>query len=668
MDEKQAKQTIDQLTELVLYHSRRYYDQDAPEIEDYEYDKLLHRLMDLEESYPQFAHADSPTKRIVGQVKNTFEPVEHKVQMGSLQDVFTPEEVYAFHERIKEVVADPVYVVEPKIDGLSVSLEYRDGIFVRGSTRGDGFVGEDVTLNVKTIQSIPKKLLEPLPFLEVRGEVYMSEERFQKLTEEQEIREEKPFKNPRNAAAGSLRQKDPAIAAQRGLDIFVFNVQQIEGKILTSHKESLDFLQQQGFPVSPSYQAFSSIEAVMGEIQRIGENRENYSFGIDGAVVKVDSFAQRERLGSTAKYPKWAIAYKYPPEQKPTVLLDIQVKVGRTGALTPTAVFEPITLAGTTVSRAVLHNQAFIDEKQIAIGDTILVRKAGDIIPEVIGVVSHAQENPVYQIPDICPACGSPVFFEGGQAAKRCQNSDCPAQLLRNLIHFASRDAMDIDGLGPSIVENLVSAGLVKSPADLYDITLEEVSVLDRIAEKSGSNLLAAIEKSKQNDLSRLLFALGIRGIGQKAAKLLAARFMDIEHLFSASEEDISSIDGFGGIMARAVVEYFSLDATRGLIDRLQKAGVNTRSKDRPTSDRLAGLSFVLTGTLPHMTRSEAGARIERLGGKVSSSVSKKTSYVVAGEEAGSKLAKAQGLGIPILDEAALLALLEDDGSPIPEK
>ena len=668
MDEKQAKQTIDQLTELVLYHSRRYYDQDAPEIEDYEYDKLLHQLMDLEESYPQFAHADSPTKRIVGQVKNTFEPVEHKVQMGSLQDAFTPEEVYAFHERIKEVVADPVYVVEPKIDGLSVSLEYRDGIFVRGSTRGDGFVGEDVTLNVKTIQSIPKKLLEPLPFLEVRGEVYMSEERFQKLTEEQEIREEKPFKNPRNAAAGSLRQKDPAIAAQRGLDIFVFNVQQIEGKILTSHKESLDFLQQQGFPVSPSYQAFSSIEAVMGEIQRIGENRENYSFGIDGAVVKVDSFAQRERLGSTAKYPKWAIAYKYPPEQKPTVLLDIQVKVGRTGALTPTAVFEPITLAGTTVSRAVLHNQAFIDEKQIAIGDTILVRKAGDIIPEVIGVVSHAQENPVYQIPDICPACGSPVFFEGGQAAKRCQNSDCPAQLLRNLIHFASRDAMDIEGLGPSIVENLVSAGLVKSPADLYDITLEEVSVLDRIAEKSGSNLLAAIEKSKQNDLSRLLFALGIRGIGQKAAKLLAARFMDIEHLFSASEEDISSIDGFGGIMARAVVEYFSLDATRGLIDRLQKAGVNTRSKDRPTSDRLAGLSFVLTGTLPHMTRSEAGARIERLGGKVSSSVSKKTSYVVAGEEAGSKLAKAQGLGIPILDEAALLALLEDDGSPIPEK
>lgn len=668
MDEKQAKQTIDQLTELVLYHSRRYYDQDAPEIEDYEYDKLLHQLMDLEESYPQFAHADSPTKRIVGQVKNTFEPVEHKVQMGSLQDVFTPEEVYAFHERIKEVVADPVYVVEPKIDGLSVSLEYRDGIFVRGSTRGDGFVGEDVTLNLKTIQSIPKKLLEPFPFLEVRGEVYMSEERFQKLTEEQEIREEKPFKNPRNAAAGSLRQKDPAIAAQRGLDIFVFNVQQIEGKFLTSHKESLDFLQQQGFPVSPSYQAFSSIEAVMGEIQRIGENRENYSFGIDGAVVKVDSFAQRERLGSTAKYPKWAIAYKYPPEQKPTVLLDIQVKVGRTGALTPTAVFEPITLAGTTVSRAVLHNQAFIDEKQIAIGDTILVRKAGDIIPEVIGVVSHAQENPVYQIPDICPACGSPVFFEGGQAAKRCQNSDCPAQLLRNLIHFASRDAMDIEGLGPSIVENLVSAGLVKSPADLYDITLEEVSVLDRIAEKSGSNLLAAIEKSKQNDLSRLLFALGIRGIGQKAAKLLAARFMDIEHLFSASEEDISSIDGFGGIMARAVVEYFSLDATRGLIDRLQKAGVNTRSKDRPTSDRLAGLSFVLTGTLPHMTRSEAGARIERLGGKVSSSVSKKTSYVVAGEEAGSKLAKAQGLGIPILDEAALLALLEDDGSPIPEK
>lgn len=664
MDEKQAKQTIDRLTELVLYHSRCYYEQDAPEIEDYEYDQLLHQLMNLEKAYPQFAHADSPTRRVVGRVKNTFEPVEHKVQMGSLQDVFSQEEVLAFHERVKELVADPVYVVEPKIDGLSVSLEYRDGIFVRGSTRGDGFVGEDVSLNLKTIQSIPQKLPEAIPFLEVRGEVYMSEEHFQKLTEEQENREEKPFKNPRNAAAGSLRQKDPAIAAQRNLDIFVFNIQQIEGKDLTGHKESLDFLQRLGFPVSPSYQTFSSIEAVMQEIQRIGENRENYSFGIDGAVVKVDSFSQRKQLGSTAKYPKWAIAYKYPPEQKPTILLDIQIKVGRTGVLTPTAVFEPISLAGTTVSRAVLHNQAFIDEKQIAIGDTILVRKAGDIIPEVIGVVSHGHENPVYQIPDICPACGSPVFFEGDQAAKRCQNSDCPAQLLRNLIHFASRDAMDIEGLGPSIVENLVAAGLVKSPADLYDITLEEVSSLDRLAQKSGSNLLAAIEKSKQNDLSRLLFALGIRGIGQKAAKLLSAHFADIEQLFLSSEEEISSIDGFGGIMAEAVVEYFSLDATRHLIDRLQKAGVNTRSKDQSAGDRLSGLSFVLTGTLPHLTRAEAGARIESQGGKVSSSVSKKTSYVVAGEEAGSKLTKAQNLGVPVLDEAALLALLEGSSPP----
>lgn len=661
MDEKQAREKIDRLTETVLYHSKKYYDQDEPEIEDYQYDRLLHELIALEEAYPQFAHEDSPTKRVVGQVKNTFDPVEHKVQMGSLQDVFSGEEVLAFHERVKEQIENPVYVVEPKIDGLSVSLEYQDGLFVRGSTRGDGFVGEDVTPNLKTIESIPKRLKEPVPFLEVRGEVYMSQESFQKLTEEQEIREEKPFKNPRNAAAGSLRQKDPAIAARRHLDIFVFNIQRIEGKTLSGHKQALDYLCRQGFPVSPSYRSFTLIEEVMEEIHRIGENRQRYSFGIDGAVVKVDSFEQRERLGSTAKYPKWAIAYKYPPEEKKTVLLDIQINVGRTGVLTPTAVFEPITLAGTTVSRAVLHNQAFIDEKQIAVGDTILVRKAGDIIPEVIGVQDHDPHRPVYQIPDVCPACGSPVFFEGDQAAKRCQNSDCPAQILRNLVHFASRDAMDIDGLGPSIVENLVSAGLVKSPADLYDLRLEELSDLERLAEKSGSNLLAAIEKSKENDLSRLLFALGIRGIGQKAAKLLSARFADIENLFAATEEEIAGIDGFGGIMAQAVAEYFSLDATRGLIDRLKKAGVNTRSLSLPAGDRLAGRTFVLTGTLPHLTRAEAGAMIEEQGGKVSSSVSKKTSCVVAGEEAGSKLAKAQKLGVPIVDEAGLLALLKGE-------
>ncbi len=661
MDEKQAREKIDRLTKTVLYHSKRYYDQDEPEIEDYEYDLLLHELISLEEAYPQFAHVDSPTKRVVGQVKNTFDPVEHKVQMGSLQDVFSSEEVFAFHERVKEQIENPVYVVEPKIDGLSVSLEYRDGLFVRGSTRGDGFVGEDVTLNLKTIESIPKRLKEPVPFLEVRGEVYMSQESFQKLTEEQEIREEKPFKNPRNAAAGSLRQKNPAIAAQRNLDIFVFNIQRIEGKTLSGHKQALDYLCHQGFPVSPSYRSFDSMEAVVEEIHRIGENREQYSFGIDGAVIKVDSFEQRERLGSTAKYPKWAIAYKYPPEEKPTVLLDIQINVGRTGVLTPTAVFEPITLAGTTVSRAVLHNQAFIDEKKIAVGDTILVRKAGDIIPEVIGVQDHNPQRPVYQIPDVCPACGSPVFFEGDQAAKRCQNSDCPAQILRNLVHFASRDAMDIDGLGPSIVENLVSAGLVKSPADLYDLTLEELSDLERLAEKSGSNLLAAIEKSKENDLSRLLFALGIRGIGQKAAKLLSVRFLDIEKLFAATEEEIASIDGFGGIMAQAVAEYFSLDATRDLVDRLKKAGVNTLSLSLPVGDRLAGRTFVLTGTLPNLTRAEAGAMIEEQGGKVSSSVSKKTSYVVAGEEAGSKLTKAQKLGVPVIDEGGLLALLKGE-------
>ena len=661
MDEKQAKKQIDELTDLVLYHSRLYYEQDAPEIEDFEYDKLLHQLMDLEEAYPQFVRADTPTKRVVGQIKNTFAPVEHKVQMGSLQDVFSPEEVRAFHQRVIEQGIEPVYVVEPKIDGLSVSLEYRDGVFFRGSTRGDGFVGEDVTLNLKTVRTIPKKLKEPIPYLEVRGEVYMSQESFQRLLAEQEIKEEKPFKNPRNAAAGSLRQKDPAIAAERNLDIFVFNIQQVEGKRFFGHKESLDYLKGQGFAVAPSYNTFTDIEDVLGEIERIGQNREKYAFGIDGAVVKVDDFAQREQLGSTAKYPKWAIAYKYPPEEKTTLLTDIVIQVGRTGVLTPTAVFEPILLAGTTVSRAVLHNQAFIDEKQIAIGDTIIVRKAGDIIPEVVGVAQHDPKKAVYRIPDVCPACGSPVFFEGDQAAKRCQNSACPAQLLRSLVHFASRDAMDIEGLGPSIVENLVDAGLVKSPADLYDISLEEISALERLAEKSAGNLLAAIEKSKQNDLGRLLFALGIRGIGQKAAKLLAARFGDIEKLFSAMEDEIALIDGFGGIMATEVAKYFALPATRELIDRLKQSGVNTLSLEVPTGDKLAGLTFVLTGTLPNLTRSEAGALIEKQGGKVSSSVSKKTSYVVAGEEAGSKLTKAQSLGIPILDEKALLEMLGEN-------
>lgn len=660
MDEKQAKQRIKELTDLVLYHSDRYYNQDAPEIEDYEYDQLLHELMDLEETYPQFARKDSPTGRVVGRVKNSFAPVTHKVQMGSLQDVFSPEEVLTFHQRVIEQIPNPLYVVEPKIDGLSVSLEYVNGVFVRGSTRGDGFVGEDVTENLKTIGDIPEKLADPIPFLEVRGEVYMSQEHFRKLLAQQENNEEKPFKNPRNAAAGSLRQKDPAVAARRGLDIFLFNIQQIQGKTLTGHKESLDYLKAQGFPVSPSYRTFTKIEDVLTEIQNFGEHREKYNFGMDGAVIKVDNFSHRQQLGFTAKYPKWAIAYKYPPEEKETKLLAIEINVGRTGVLTPTAVFEPILLAGTTVSRAVLHNQAFIDEKKIAVGDTILVRKAGEIIPEVIGVVSHEPGQPVYQIPDFCPACGSPVFFEGDEAAKRCQNSDCPAQLLRNLIHFASRDAMDIEGLGPAVLENLVAAGLVKSPGDLYDISLEEVCGLERMAQKSASNLLKSIEKSKENDLSRLLFALGIRGIGQKAAKLLAARFSRIEELFTASEEDLASIDGFGGVMAQEVAEYFSLDATKHLIARLQAAGVNTQSKKRESNERFAGFTFVLTGTLPTLTRSQASALIEAQGGKVASSVSKKTSYVVAGEEAGSKLTKAQSLDIPILDEDAFRALLEE--------
>lgn len=655
------REKISKLTDLLLYHSHLYYDLDAPEIEDYEYDKLLHELADLERAYPQYAREDSPTKMVIGALKNTFAPVTHTVQMGSLQDVFDTREIYLFDEKVKAVVQNPLYVVEPKIDGLSVSLEYRDGVFVRGSTRGDGFVGEDVTQNLRTIRAIPKKLKEPIPFLEVRGEVYMSEQSFLQLATRQEEAGEKPFKNPRNAAAGSLRQKDPKITAQRNLDIFLFNIQQMEGKTLSGHKESLDYLKNLGFPVSPSYLTFEKIEDVVQEILRIGENKGIYPFGIDGAVVKVDSFSHRELLGATAKVPKWAVAYKYPPEVKESKLLDIEINVGRTGVLTPTAVFEPITLARTTVSRAVLHNQKYIDDRQIAIGDIILVRKAGDIIPEVFDVKEHRAEHAVYQIPDECPACGAPVFFDPEQAAKRCQNSACPAQLLRNLIHFASRDAMDIEGLGPALIENLVQNSLVKSPADLYDITLEQILPLERMAQKSAENLLAAIERSKQNDLSRLLYALGIRGIGQRAAQLLSLRFQTIETLFAASVEEILSIDGFGEVMAGAVFEYFSLPQTKELIKRLQDAGVNTKNLQQQAGDRLAGKIFVLTGTLQKYSRAEAAKKIQELGGKVSSSVSKKTSFLVAGEEAGSKLAKAQELAVEILDEKAFLQLLGEE-------
>lgn len=658
MDLITARELAQKLREQINYYSELYYEKDDPAISDYEFDKLMHQLIDIEEEYPQLLTPDSPTHRVGGRASNSFEQVEHVVQMGSLQDVFSDEEVVDFDRRVREVVSDPIYVVEPKIDGLSVSLEYRDGVLVRGSTRGDGFVGEDVTENIRTIRSVPLRLKRDIPFVEVRGEVYMPVASFEKVVAQQELKEEKPFKNPRNAAAGSLRQKNPKITAQRGLDIFVFNLQQIEGVKVSGHKESLDLLKELGFQVSPSYLAVDTIEKAIEEIRAIGQRRGEYSFDIDGAVVKVDSLAQREMLGATAKFPKWAVAFKYPPEEKITTLLDVEVKVGRTGALTPTAVFEPIQLAGTTVSRAVLHNQDFIDEKQIAVGDKIIVRKAGDIIPEVVAVAEHCG-NPTYQLPEYCPSCHTKVVREEGEAAIYCPNIECPAQLMRNLIHFASRNAMDIDGMGPAVLEGLVNAGWVHSPADLYDLTEEQIASLERMGKKSASNLINALEKSKQIDLSKVIFALGIPEVGEKTAAELASAFGSMEKLSWATLEQLTALDGFGEVVAQNIVSFFLEERNRVQIERLAKAGINMESTKVKAGDTFEGKTFVLTGTLPTLKRNEAKELIESLGGKVSSSVSKKTDYVVAGEEAGSKLTKANELGITILTEEQLLQMCQ---------
>ena len=655
---------IKELTKLVERYNYHYYVLDDPLVSDYEYDRVNHELMDLEREYPQYIQPNSPSFRIGGSTYNTFAQVQHTVRMDSLQDVFSFDEIREFDQRVRETVGDVTYVIEHKIDGLSVSLEYTDGVFTRGSTRGDGFVGEDVTENLKTIHSIPLFIENAPHFLEVRGEVYMPRSSFEKLARQQEEEGSSRFKNPRNAAAGSLRQKDPKITAKRMLDIFVFNLQQIEGITLSSHAESLRYLAELGFKVSPDYYVTSDIEDAIHKIEEIGDLRGKLSFDIDGAVVKVDSFAQRESLGVTAKYPKWAVAFKYPPEEKETILRDIEVKVGRTGALTPTAVFDPILLAGTTVSRAVLHNQDFINEKQIAIGDTIVVRKAGEIIPEVVTVAKHAG-GPVFQLPSHCPSCSSPVVREEGEAVVRCTNIECPAQLLRNLIHFASRDAMDIEGLGPALLEDLIDAKMVASPSDLYALDYVKIAEMDGKGEVSAENLRISVEKSKQNDLSRLIFALGIRGIGAKAAQLLARKFGSMDAILIASAEEIETIDGFGKIMAENVAEFFSHRPNCDMINRLKDAGVNMLSFEQPTSDELAGKTFVLTGTLPTLSRSEAKALIEAAGGKVSSSVSKKTAYVVAGEEAGSKLDKANELGIAVIGEQELLAMLGRSEEPV---
>ena len=657
MSEK-IRQEMQQLQKEVEHHMHLYYDLDAPELEDFEYDRLIHHLMDLEEQYPEYASPNSPTKRVGGSAMNTFREVPHKVQMGSLQDVFSLDELRAFDERVRETVPEPTYVVEQKIDGLSVSLEYRNGELAVGSTRGNGLVGEDVTENIRTIRSIPLKLPQPLPLLEVRGEVYMPVNSFWRLVREQELREETPAKNPRNAAAGSLRQKDPKIAAARGLDIFCFNIQQLEGTVCESHEASLELMRSLGFPVSPDYKVVHTIEEAIRQIVKIGELRGKLGYQIDGAVIKVDSFADRERLGSTAKYPKWAVAFKYPPEEKETVLRSIALQVGRTGAVTPTAEFDPIELAGTTVSRATLHNQDFITQLGVNIGDTIVVRKAGDIIPEVIGVRNHPKDKPAYVMPTHCPSCGTLLVRDPEVAAIRCPNISCPAQILRSLIHFCSRSAMDIEGLGEAACELLLQQGLAKTPADLYRLTKDDLMRLEGFQTKKAENILAALEKSKQNELGALLFGLGIRNIGEKAAKLLAARFGTLQAVEKATREELLSIDGFGEIMAESVLQYFADENNRKLCDDLLSLGLRPWVP-RQASAALAGMTFVVTGTLPGYSRDEIENLIEKNGGKAAGSVSKKTSYVVAGEAAGSKLAKAQSLGVPVLTEQQLLELIE---------
>ena len=654
-----VKQEYEALVKQVKYHNHLYYDKDAPELSDYEYDALTRRLKQLEQQFPELISEDSPTQKVGGAVSTKFDKVQHAVRMESLQDVFDMDEVRDFDRRVREAGLQPSYVVECKIDGLSVSLEYQHGIFVRGSTRGDGDVGEDVTENLATITAIPKKLSNAPRFLEVRGEVYMPRDAFERLAKEQEESGRQVFKNPRNAAAGSLRQKDAAITAARGLSIFVFNVQQVEGHTLTGHQESLDYLKEMGFPVSPRYSRFENVEDVLREIEAIGTLRGTLPYDIDGAVVKVDDFEQRRRLGSTAKYPRWAVAFKYPPEEKDTVLKEIEVSVGRTGVLTPTAVFEPILLAGTTVSRAILHNEDFIREMDIRIGDTIRVRKAGDIIPEVVCVVRHEENAQPFVMPSHCPSCGAPVSREEDEAALRCVNPECPAQALRNLIHFASRATMDIEGLGQAVAAQLVEKGYVQSAADLYTLSFEQLLTLDKFKEKSAQNLLDAIEASKKNNLDKLLFGLGIRNIGAKAAAQLAQRFKSMQALRQASQEELEEIDGFGGVMVQSVLDFFAKDGTKDLLTRLEEAGVNMLYEGEEKGDRLAGMTFVVTGTLAGMSRTQAEEMITQNGGKASSSVSKKTSYVLAGEAAGSKLTKAQALGIPVINEEEFLKMLQ---------
>lgn len=655
-----AKRRIDELRELLAHHSFLYYVEDAPQISDYEYDKLFYELVALEEKYPEFDSPTSPTKRVGGKALDKFEKVTHAVKMGSLADVFSYDEVRDFVAKTNEKLGKAtVFSVEPKIDGLSVSLVYENGRFSLGSTRGDGTVGENVSENLKTVRTIPMKTKDALPHLEVRGEVYMPREAFAALNEKREAEGEQLFANPRNAAAGSLRQLDSKVTASRRLDIFVFNVQAAEGIEFSSHIESLEYLKSQGFHIIDGIRRASSAGEIISAIEEIGAARDNLPYDIDGVVIKADSLAERKLLGENISTPKWAIAYKFPPEQKQTKLTDIIIQVGRTGVLTPNARLEPVRLAGTVVSRATLHNIDFIRERDIRIGDTVTLQKAGDIIPEIICVDKskrNGSEVP-YEMPTHCPSCGEPVIRDD-EAATRCTNASCPAQLERHITHFASRDAMNIDGMGPAVVRLLIASGLIHNVADIYSLSAGEIEGLDRMGKKSAENLIAAIEHSKSAGLDKLIYALGIRQVGEKAARSLAEAFPDIELLFSASEEQISAIYDFGDISAHYIVNFFAHPQTRVLVDELKSRGVKTTYEVQKRGNIFEGMTFVLTGTLPTMKRDEASRLIEENGGKVSSSVSAKTSMVLSGEDAGSKLTKAQSLGVRIISEEELLSML----------
>lgn len=646
------KAEIDRLREEINYHNKRYYIDNDPVIDDRDFDMMLRRLERLEQENPEYITPDSPTQRVGGSAEDTFEKVTHNTAMLSLEDAFSMEEIYDFNDRVEKTLGNVEYIVEPKIDGLSVAIEYRSGQLYRASTRGDGRIGENITANIRTIRSVPLSIKTDAAFLEVRGEVFMPLSSFERLVDIQEELGEKPPKNPRNAASGALRQKDPKITASRGLDIFIFSILSSEGVKFETDSESLEYLKSAGFKIIPFYKVCSNMEEVAEEIKRIGSERGRLPFGTDGAVVNINNFSQRRSIGTTSKFPRWAMAYKYPPEEKETVLKEIDINVGRTGALTPTAVFEPIMLAGTTVTRAVLHNEDFIKEKDIRIGDTVIVRKAGDIIPEVVAVKNHAADSVPYKMPEICPSCGAKVFREEDEAVIRCTNAACPAQLARHLIHFASREAMNIEGMGPAAVHLFIENGLISSPVDIYHLKADDIINLPRMGEKSAQNLLNSIERSKKNELWRFIFGLGIRHIGAAAARILSENFSGISEIMSASEEELEALEGFGDVMAKDTFEFFALDETGVMIEEFRKAGLNLVSDLKAESEkRLLGKTFVLTGTLTEFTREEASEIIRGLGGKASSSVSKKTDYVLAGESAGSKLKKAQDLGVEIINE-----------------